>query len=271
MGVRMSDLMPFEFEGREVRIIQDDSGMPWFVAKDVCEVLELGNTTEATRGLDDDERSDLSIPEVSSNGVVQNRRTIVINEPGLYSLVLRSRKPEAKAFKRWITHDVLPSIRKTGAYVHPAAPSSSASPVPGLMQANRLYMTMLAVAKQIFPNKNQALLSADKATRKATGTSPLAMLDATHLVATSQSRILTPTEIGREFGMSAVKANKLLEGCGLQEQDANKQWLPTSAGAVYAVFLDTGKSHGDGTPVRQLKWNSDVLSAVRGFVAGQDA
>ena len=76
---------------------------PWFVAKDVCEILELDNLTEALRGLDEDE---LSSEILMSGG--QRREMKIINEPGLYSLVLRSRKPEAKQFKRWITHEVLP-------------------------------------------------------------------------------------------------------------------------------------------------------------------
>lgn len=83
-------------------------GEPWFVAADVCNVLDLSNTTIAVSRLDEDERAKFNLGR-------QGDATIV-NEPGLYTLVLGSRKPEAKAFKRWITHDVIPSIRKTGSY-----------------------------------------------------------------------------------------------------------------------------------------------------------
>ena len=89
-------------------------GQPWFVAADVCRVLEIDPT--ATRRLDDDEKATLRLTQTSSNGVTQERDVTIVNEPGLYSLVLGSRKPEAKAFKRWITHEVIPAIRKTGAY-----------------------------------------------------------------------------------------------------------------------------------------------------------
>lgn len=85
---------------------------PWFVAADVCKALEIGNPTDAMRRLDADERTLVSI-EGASNGLSVN----AVNEPGLYTLVLGSRKPEAKAFKRWITHDVIPSIRKNGGYI----------------------------------------------------------------------------------------------------------------------------------------------------------
>lgn len=94
----------------QIRVVEQDRE-PWFVAADVCRALEVGNPSDAVARLDADDRTLVSI-EGSSNGKPVN----AVNEPGLYSLVLGSRKPEAKAFKRWITHEVLPSIRKTGGY-----------------------------------------------------------------------------------------------------------------------------------------------------------
>lgn len=94
----------------EVRTVMRE-GEPWFVAADVCRVLELEDTGRATERLDEDE---LTRIKIVSGG--QGREMIAVNEPGLYSLVLGSRKPEARRFKRWITHDVLPSIRKYGMY-----------------------------------------------------------------------------------------------------------------------------------------------------------
>lgn len=119
-----------------VRVVMK-GGEPWFVAKDVCNVLELENVGQALTCLDDDEKTSIApniitadvgfdammqkahlpmhavIPEAGRGG----RPLSLISEPGLYSLILRSRKPEAKAFKRWITHEVIPSIRKTGGYL----------------------------------------------------------------------------------------------------------------------------------------------------------
>lgn len=108
----MNELMIFNNpEFGEIRAIEQD-GEPWFVAADVCRALELANTSDSLNRLDEDEkyRFNLGLP---------GGDTWCVNEPGLYSLVLGSRKPEAKAFKRWITHEVLPSIRKTGVYVLP--------------------------------------------------------------------------------------------------------------------------------------------------------
>lgn len=106
------------FEKKEfgaVRIVIRN-GNPWFVAKNVCECLELGNVTEALRGLDDDDEK-VQLETNIINPEVGGRGTLLISEAGLYSLILRSRKPEAKAFKRWVTHDILPSIRRSGGYV----------------------------------------------------------------------------------------------------------------------------------------------------------
>ena len=88
-------------------------GEPWFVAADVCRALGLGNSSQAIAKLDDDEKSGVIISDPHGREQV----TRFISESGLYALVLSSRKPEAKAFKRWITHEVIPEIRKTGGYI----------------------------------------------------------------------------------------------------------------------------------------------------------
>ena len=101
------------------------------VAADVCHALDIGNPSDALNRLDDDERTLVSI-EGASNGKPVNG----VNEPGLYSLVLGSRKPEAKAFKRWITHEVIPAIRKTGGYRVPQSPAEQMA--QGILAAQKL-------------------------------------------------------------------------------------------------------------------------------------
>ena len=107
----MNELSIFNYGQNEVRTVQVN-GEPWFVAKDVCAVLELKDHRPSINLLDEDERH--TVPVTDALG--RNQDTYIVNEPGLYSLILRSRKPEAKTFKRWITHEVLPAIRKTGGY-----------------------------------------------------------------------------------------------------------------------------------------------------------
>ena len=105
----------FNYQGRQVRTILID-GEPWFVAKDVCEVLEHTNSRMALERLDEDEKG---VSSIYTPGGIQ--QMAIVNEPGLYSLILGSRKPEAKSFKRWITHEVIPAIRTTGMYAAPMA------------------------------------------------------------------------------------------------------------------------------------------------------
>lgn len=107
----MEDIKIFEREEFGMVRVVDVNGEPWFVAKDVCECLELTNTAQTISYLDDDEKG------ITTNDTPGGKQEMsIISEAGLYSLILRSRKPEAKAFKRWVTHDILPSIRKTGGY-----------------------------------------------------------------------------------------------------------------------------------------------------------
>lgn len=103
------------FENAQFGVIRaaEIDGEPWFVAKDVCDALEIGNASQALSRLDDDEKNTL----ILNDGIPGNPNKAVVNEPGLYSLIMSSRKHEAKAFKRWVTHEVLPAIHRDGAYV----------------------------------------------------------------------------------------------------------------------------------------------------------
>jgi len=96
----------------KVRVVMKDDE-PWFVAKDVCDCLELRNSRDAISRLDEDEKNTVGL----TDGTPGNPNITIVSEPGLYSLVLGSRKPEAKEFKRWVTHDVLPAIRQNGGYM----------------------------------------------------------------------------------------------------------------------------------------------------------
>ena len=105
-----NSLQLFQNAGFKIRVLMRD-GEPWFVAKDVCDCLELGNVSQTCSRLDDDERGIISNDTPSGK-----QEMLVVSEPGLYSLIGSSKKQEAKAFKRWVNHEVLPSIRKTGSY-----------------------------------------------------------------------------------------------------------------------------------------------------------
>lgn len=104
-----NEIQQFYFNNAVLRTLTDEAGEPWFVAKDVCDILEISNPSDALKRLDDDERSRFNLG--------RQGETNIVNEAGLYALVLGSRKPEAHEFKRWVTHEVLPQIRRTGGYI----------------------------------------------------------------------------------------------------------------------------------------------------------
>lgn len=106
----------FPATGQGVRIIEKD-GQPWFVAKDVCEVLAIENNRDAVSVLDVDEKATVGISDTSSNGTTQRRTVTIISESGLYALIFRSNKPEARAFSKWVRAEVLPAIRRSGGYM----------------------------------------------------------------------------------------------------------------------------------------------------------
>ena len=108
-----NEIQRFDFKVESLRALTDEAGEPWFVAKDACDILGI-DTNHLREALDDDEITNLRNSEVWNQ---PGRAPLIISEPGLYKLIMRSRKPEAKEFQRWVTHEVLPSIRKHGAYM----------------------------------------------------------------------------------------------------------------------------------------------------------
>lgn len=170
------------------------NGEPWFVAADVCKSLELGNPSQAMTRLDVDEKSTL----ISNEGKKFN----IVNESGLYTLVLSSRKPEAKLFKRWITHDVLPSIRKTGGY-----------------NTDKIIQTMVdfMAQQQKFNQSVMELLEQQKAVVD-TETYP-------EIGCVTEETWLTATEVGRLLGMSKSMVGYIANLYGLKTPEYGTWFL----------------------------------------------
>lgn len=127
-----------------VRAIRDESGEPMFVAKDVCAVLGLGRQQDSTRYLDADEKGECLVNTPSGA-----QKMVCVTEPGFYKLVMRSRKPEARAFKRWVTHEVLPALRREGAYEVPGEEPLDLVIARGMVAANKKI--------QLLEDRNDAL------------------------------------------------------------------------------------------------------------------
>ncbi len=142
----MNEMQIFHYENNEVRTILKD-GEPWGVLTDVCQVLLLSNSRMVAARLDEDEKMTVSLADSHSGQRGGAQNMTIINESGLYKVILRSDKPEAKKFTRWVTHEVLPAIRKTGQYLIPGmAPQlcpvkpSSAGEVAQLLRVLRATM-----------------------------------------------------------------------------------------------------------------------------------
>ena len=116
----MNELQIFDYNGTPLRTVEKD-GELWWVLKDVCEVIGIAKHTNVAARLEDDEKGACVMGTPSGQ-----QSMIIINEPGLYNVILRSDKPEAKDFKRWVTHEVLPSIRRHGSYA--LAPTQPMTP-----------------------------------------------------------------------------------------------------------------------------------------------
>lgn len=136
-------IQKFNFDGEEIRVSHDEQGNPWFIANDVCAVLEIVNSRDALTRLDDDEKG-----VVSTYTLGGEQEQSAINESGLYSLVLSSRKPEAKRFKKWVTAEVLPTLRKTGSYTMQVPTTLSGALRLAADQAERIEQQALQLEQQ---------------------------------------------------------------------------------------------------------------------------
>lgn len=187
----------------------------WFVAKDVCVALDIKNVTQAVNRLDDDERTMLNI---GRQGDVN-----LINEYGLYNLVLASRKREAKQFKRWITHEVIPSIRKHGAYL-------TEDKIEEVLLNPDTIIKLAINLKEEKEKRKQLELENIQKEQIIGELKPKA--DYLDIILQSQDT-LTVTQIGADYGLSAKALNKILCEEGIQRY-VNEQWI------LYKKYMNKG-------------------------------
>ena len=252
----MNDLTTFNYETTAIRVQLSDSGEPLFCLTDVCKVLEITDPSNTARQL----KEEFGCPVLNTGHLTdslgRDQTAVFITEPQLYFVMYRSRSAKAKPFRRWVDSEVLPAIRKTGRYeLHPKA---APQPEPASIQLKELLEVTKIVLEPAGIEGNQLTLALDKVVKNETGKSALA-LAGVQLVAPTQTRLLTPTEIGRPLGLSAVAVNKKLEAMGYQVR-ANNGWDLTASGKqAGGVYLDVGKKHNNGTPIRQLKWPANIF------------
>lgn len=217
-----------------VRTVLRD-GEPWFVANDVLRVLAVSNSKDALRTLDNDEKSGVDI--IDPHGRKQN--TNCISEAGLYSIILRSRKPEAKAFKRWITHEVVPAIRKHGGYLTPEAIEKA------IMSPD--FLIRLATTLKEEQEKNRELAQENaQLTKRIEEMTPDVELAQAALQSGEADAIGNVADM---YGTTAQTLNKILWYSGIQKkgQNGKARWELTAKYAekgytdTYAVSVSPWK------------------------------
>lgn len=240
----MNDIQIFNFQSNEVRVVKDDNGEPWFVAKDICDVLGMTNPTAAIAALDEDERSKFFLGRQGN--------TNIINESGLYALVIRSNKPNARKFRKWVTSEVLPSIRKHGGYI-----ASN-----GTESVEELYMRAMESLHAAL--ERQKAITAEQ-TKQLEKQAPDVEYCNTVLAA---KNLHTVNSIATHLGTTAVRLNRLLLIHG---------YIYKKGGIYYpsASIRDKGycdfhvvpyvKSNGEIATREHLKWTEEGRRFVINF------
>ena len=228
-----NEIQQFDFKGASLRTLTDEAGEPWFVLKDCMSILDFGNPTETVKMFDEDEFSTAEV--IDSIG--RRQQAYIISEPGLYRLVMRSRKPEAKEFQRWVTHEVLPSIRKTGGYI----PTTDADDD----------MTILAKAVMIGQRTMEAQKRkiAEQQTRivelepKARFADAVAASDGTCLVGELAKML---RQNGMDIGQNRLF--RLLQADGYLGKSGSNRNVPTQRAMDLGLFRikETTVTHADG-------------------------
>lgn len=263
----------FKFENQEVRFVGTAEN-PWWVAADICTILELDNVSQALTRLDEDEKGYIILNDPLGNE--KNYRTV--NESGLYSLILSSRKTQAKKFKKWITSEVLPAIRKTGSYsiskeiasdktkeaafILDIAAKSAINAGVDPEIAEQLRLEGLA---KLFPEYNDVLLLQKNAIAASKRLPELPK---------------TPTEIGQELAVrlgyvkiSAKKINSKLLELGYQisvtrikkssGKEVHDYYQPTEKGKPHSQLQMTAYTEGEGKSTKaQLRWFSSIITVL---------
>ena len=246
----MSNITPYNFEGASIRALEIN-GDPWFVGKDIADALGYADSTTAMRSHCRGVQKLHPIPDTL--GRMQETRLIA--EPDMLRLIVNSTLPAAERFERWVFEDVLPAIRKTGSYTSKTA----VTPLKATADAARAFAPLVRVARLLGCDKNAAAISANQAIYQMTSINLMQQLGHTHLEAESQEgQWYTPTELGKVIGASARGTNLLLAEAGLQMKLGEK-WEATDAGKDFCRLFDTGKKHGSGVSVTQMKWSRTVI------------
>lgn len=225
----MNNLQVFSYEGKEVRTIQRN-GEPWWVLKDVCSALGLSNPTIVASRLDDDEVTKLDLGGLSGE-------TNIVNESGLYNVILRSDKPEARKFKRWVTHEVLPTIRRHGAYI-------TSDKLEEIMNDPDAWIKVLTALKEERLAKEYLQLQAEEDRPKVVFADAVSVSDGTILIG-ELAKILKGN--GIEIGQNRLFERLRQDGFLIKRKGTDYN-APTQKAMELGLFKvkETAITHSDG-------------------------
>ncbi|MDS9990942.1 MAG: Bro-N domain-containing protein [Xylella fastidiosa subsp. multiplex] len=247
-------ITPFQFESKDVRIQLDEASAPWFNANDVCAVLEFGNPHQAIEShVDVDDLQKLEV----TDALGRTQRTNHINESGLYALIMGSTKPAAKRFKRWVTSEVLPTLRKTGTYSTPGALPTLPGPTQDRIAALLLIGQYISKVPGVKPGiAAAATLACIKSNTNLTTEEIRRALPALQ----EPLCLLNATQLGKRLHCSAKAVNQLLASRGFQFRNERDEWELTEAGCVWCEAIPYSRN---GHSSYQLLWNPDVIACLR--------
>lgn len=232
-----NEMQKFDFKGAALRTLTDGAGEPWFVAKDVCNILGMSNPSMAVTALDKDEVAQIDPKDYLGSENRSNQAVNIVSEPGLYKLIMRSRKPEAKEFQRWVTHEVLPQIRRTGGYI-PASDTDSDEDIMA---------RAVLVAQKTIERKNQQLQAKDAQIKvlepKARFADAVAASDGTCLVGELAKML---RQNGMDIGQNRLF--RLLQADGYLGKSGSNRNVPTQRAMDLGLFRikETTVTHADG-------------------------
>lgn len=228
-----NEIQKFDFRGASLRTLTDEAGEPWFVAKDVCDILGI-DTNHLREALDDDEITNLRNSEVWNQ---PGRAPLIISEPGLYKLIMRSRKPEAKEFQRWVTHEVLPQIRKTGGYI-PATDADDDMTI--LAKAVMIGQRTMEAQKRKIASQQSRIVEPEPKARFADA---VAASDGTCLVGELAKML---RQNGMDIGQNRLF--RLLQTDGYLGKSGSNRNVPTQRAMELCLFRikETTVTHADG-------------------------
>lgn len=256
----MNDIQVFSNEKfGQVRTVMQD-GEPWFVAADVCKALEIPNVGQALTRLDDDEKMNTII---SNDGNRGNPTRTLVSEAGLYSLVISSRKPEAKAFKRWITHEVIPAIRKTGGYVH----NSEVFIQNYLPFADDTTKQLFRLTLDVVDKQNKQIASQQKEIAEKSSVIEEMTPKATYYdVILASPSLMTTTAIAKDFGLTANRLNKILQDHRIQFKQGKTWYLYDEFAKRGYAQSKTYSYKGKEYPDWKATWSTQWTQPGRRFI-----